>query len=305
MIKRTIEISSSACKLSLQHSQLIIERPDQSQASIPCEDIGLLVIDHAQACYTHSVLITLLQAGAAIIFCGSSHLPEGLLLPLSGHTLTAQRLRSQIDASLPACKQLWRQVVQAKIRHQADVLGANHPSYQKLMTLAEGVKSGDTANVEAHAARIYWQHVLVDQPIKRDPEGDSPNNFLNYGYAILRAAVARAIVGSGLNPTLGIHHRNQYNPYALADDLMEPFRPMIDRRVRLLVAEGAAELGRREKTTLLEFMTDTVRLNDQTGPFMVMLSRMTASFCRCISGEEKTLDIPTPWNIPDTEPCGS
>ncbi|NLX07952.1 MAG: type II CRISPR-associated endonuclease Cas1 [Phycisphaerae bacterium] len=304
MIKRTVEISSSPCRLSLRQEQMILQREGQDDVSIPCEDIGVLVLDQPAVSVSGQVLTALLEKEAVILLCGPDHLPAGMLVPFSANLVQTQRFREQIAAKLPLQKQLWKQIVQAKIRHQADLLGKDHPDYSRLIALTYRVKSADTSNVEAQAARIYWQAIFCDSRFRRKREGDAPNNFLNYGYAVLRAAVARALCCSGLHPSIGIHHRNKYNAYALADDLMEPFRPMVDARARQIALDGKTEIDRDVKAHLLAVLTDTVQLGDTAGPFMVALPRMTASLARCFAGEQKTLEIPQPCESPDTGPCG-
>jgi len=299
MIKRTIEISSGPCRLCVRDGQLQIERKDAESASAPCEDIGVLIIDQPAVTVTAAALLALLEQKAAVVFCGRSHLPEGLLLPHSANLLQAERLRRQVNATLPVKKNLWMQIVRAKIRHQAANLAEHDPARLKLAALAEAVRSGDRENVEAQASRVYWERFFPNDEFRRRREGDAPNNFLNYGYAVLRAAVARALVGAGLHPALGIHHRSRYNPYALADDLMEPFRPMIDARARVLWRRDRVEIDRDVKTGLLAVLTDTVKFSDSQGPLVVALGRMTASFVRCLGKEERKLEIPQPCTFPD------
>ncbi|NLE29976.1 MAG: type II CRISPR-associated endonuclease Cas1 [Phycisphaerae bacterium] len=305
MIKRTIEISSGPAKLSLKLDQMILDREGFECVTIPCEDIGVLIIDHPAVSYTHGLINKLLECETAIIVCDSKHLPAGLLLPMSANTLQGERLRQQASVKVPVRKQLWKQIIQAKIRHQAQVFGEDHPDFAKIRNLAYRVRSGDPGNVEALASRIYWQALFAGEKFKRLTDGGGANDLLNYGYTILRSAVARAICASGLHPSLSLHHKNKYNSYALADDLMEPFRPMVDVRVKQLWASGRQTIDRETKTVLLGMLTDTVKAGGTTGPFMVNLPRMTASLCQCFAGEKKEMEIPVPWNFQDTEACGS
>ena len=249
MIKRTLCFSNPAY-LSLKNAQMVIKLPEVEKAdvaelikaeavrTIPIEDIGVVVLDNRQITITQGLAESLLENNCAIITCDSTHLPVGLMLPLCGNTTQSERFRAQIDASLPLKKQLWQQTVQCKIRNQAAVLQNTRNAIVKNMLVWAGeVKSGDSDNLEGRAAAYYWRNLFPDiLGFTRDREGVPPNNLLNYGYAILRAVVARALVGSGLLPTLGIHHHNRYNAYCLADDIMEPYRPYVDALVCQLVA---------------------------------------------------------------------
>lgn len=313
MIKRTIEISRRPAYLSAKLGQLIVQpfdAPKDEAATIPAEDIGVVVVDHAQVTYSHGALQTLLDNGACVVVCGRDHQPAGLLLPISSHTQQVERLRGQIDASKPTNKRLWQQVVMAKVKAQASNLPADtagrpegaEVSRRKLVNLAGEVKSGDTTNVEAQAAKTYWAAWRQSggpclQRWYRDKDGDDPlNAHLNYGYAILRAAVARALVAAGLHPALGLHHRNRANAFCLADDLMEPLRPLIDREAIALIREGRDALDQSNKARLLALLAAECVMDDRqessTGPLLVQLHRMTASLVRCLSGEDKQLAIP-------------
>lgn len=305
MIKRTIEISRQSVHLAVEKNQLllVLHEPDHGfLARIPCEDVGLVMVDHQETTYSHAALARLLDFGAAVVICGRNHLPSGLLLPLPAHTEIVWRINEQIAASRPLCKQLWQQLVVAKIRAQARNL-ISGPVRERLLALAGEVRSGDPTNVEAQAAKLYWSAWLAGdrQPpgegqsppptgFHRDPEGtDALNAMLNYGYAVLRAAIARALVAAGLFPALGLHHANRSNAFCLADDLLEPLRPMVDRVVRRLHHRRQAELDPKAKQALLELLTASVRCGDQTGPLMVALHRMVASLVACYRGEEKRL----------------
>ena len=247
----------------------------------------------------------------ASFICGRDHQPSGLLLPISSHTQQVERLRLQIDASKPTNKRIWQQIVSAKIKAQAENLPAPpKPSkdqtqvivvaQRKLTTLAGEVKSGDTTNVEAQAAKTYWAAWreaggICFQAWYRDKDGSDPlNAHLNYGYAILRAAVARALVAAGLHPALGLHHQHRANAFCLADDLMEPLRPLIDREAFVLIREGRNQLDQSNKARLLATLTAECTMDNQRGPLMVQLHRMTASLVRCLAGEEKRVSIPCP-----------
>ncbi|MCC7193564.1 MAG: type II CRISPR-associated endonuclease Cas1 [Phycisphaeraceae bacterium] len=326
MIKRTIEISRQPAHLSVRNDQLVIQPLDQPKSvatTIPCEDIGVVLVDQPQVNYSHPALATLMRYGAAVVICGHDHLPAGLLLPLSDHTEVVWRVHDQINASEPTKKRLWQQIITAKILRQAGNLPQGSPARGFLENLARDVKSGDTTNAEAHAARIYWSAWLDPEGIsnlvssvtaqsgpialdpdafRRDPDGLDPVNvMLNYGYAVLRAAVARALVAAGLFPALGLHHCNRANAFVLADDLVEPLRPLVDARVRDLFLAGRGiqdGLDQSTKAALLSLLTHTVILAPGDGsasPLMVALHRVTASLVRCLRGEENRLALPA-WD---------
>lgn len=292
MIKRTIEISSEAAHLTVKHRQMLIQRDRKTVGSVPCEDIGIVLVDHPGTTYTHAALAQLAESDAALVVCNEQHLPSAILLPLTDHSQVVWRLNDQINASKPLCKQLWKQIVQAKIRAQANVLSADSKAHRKLLDLALQVRSGDTKNVEAQAAQTYWQHFLGEVRFRRDRNADDLNSFLNYGYAVIRAAVARALVAAGLFPALGLHHRNRSNSFCLADDLMEPLRPMVDTRARELHAIGYTDLSVESKRVLLEVLAERVRNGDEVGPLMVHIHRMASSLSKCFAGQAKQLAIP-------------
>jgi len=294
LIKHTLEISREPAHLAVRNRQLLIKRDGQVCASIPCEDIGVALVDHPQTTYTHAALTALAESDAAVVICGANHLPIAVLLPLAHHSQVVTRLNDQLSAGRSLQKQLWKQIVVAKIKAQAANLSPDQPAHRKLLALAREVRSGDPRNVEAHAARIYWANWLWQEEFRRDPDGVGLNAFLNYGYAVLRAAVARAIVAAGLLPSLGIHHCHRGNAFCLADDLMEPLRPVVDDRVREMYREGYDELNQPGKAALLGVLTQRMRMGEQTGPLMAMLHRHVASLVRCYTGESRRLEIPTP-----------
>ncbi|HVT26844.1 MAG TPA: CRISPR-associated endonuclease Cas1 [Lacipirellulaceae bacterium] len=319
MIKRTLEISREPAHLSVRNEQLVLKRDGETVGQVPCEDIGVVVVDHPQTTYTHGALAKLAESDAAVVICGRDHLPAAVLLPMVDHSQVVWRLDAQLGVSRPLRKQLWRQLVVAKVRAQARNIPANLPAHKKLLALSREVRSGDPTNVEAQAARVYWVNWLDDEPrgsvpnfsepklgtdpladsldfvFRRDPDGTGLNGFLNYGYAVMRAAVARAIVAAGLLPSVGLHHRNRSNPFCLADDLMEPLRPLVDDRVREMHRQGYEELNQAAKAALLEVLADRVRLGDDVGPLMVELHRYVASLVRCYAGGDRELQIPRAW----------
>ncbi len=307
MIKKTLYFGSPVY-LSLRNAQLVIKLPEVerndalpesfkrgSEVTKPIEDIGVVVLDHKQITVTSSVLEALLENNCAVITCDSKSMPVGLMLPLYGNTTQNERFRRQLDASLPLMKQLWQQTVKAKIENQAAVLQECAGEEVRCMyAWADDVKSGDTGNLEARAAAYYWKNLFRIEGFTRDRDGVPPNNLLNYGYAILRAIVARGLVASGLLPTLGIHHHNRYNAYCLADDIMEPYRPYVDRLVCHIIKHGVdyAELTKELKAQLLSIPTLDTTINGKRSPLMIAVGQTTASLYKCFSGELRKISYP-------------
>ena len=294
MIKRIIEISRARTHLAIRYGQLLVKQDGEQVSSIPCEDIGVLLVDHRGVTYTHSVFTKLLDCGAAVVLCGGDHHPAGMLLPLESNSVQTERFRFQIETKEPVKKRLWKQVIRAKIKHQAKVVGSDSDVYKSLMALRERVRSGDPDNIEAQASRKFWPVYLQGERFRRNVNGAAPNNLLNYGYMVVRAAVARALCSAGLLPSLGIHHRNRYNAFCLADDMIEPFRGFVEAKVReICEGEGVIdELEQGVKARLLEVLYESVTIGGFKGPLMVGLHRTMASLQRCFAGEQKFLDLP-------------
>ncbi len=308
MIKKTLCFSNPAY-LSLRDAQLVIRLPEVEKAANltadfkksaemtrPIEDIGVVVLDNKQITITQGALEALLENNCAVITCDSSHMPVGLLLPLVGNTTQNERFRYQLYASQPLRKQLWQQTIQYKIRNQAAVLSHCSDANTKCMEAwANDVRSGDPDNMEARAAVYYWKGLFGHIPgFIRDRDGIAPNNLLNYGYAILRAVVARSLVASGLLPTLGIHHHNRYNAYCLADDIMEPYRPYVDRLVVDITENYGidVELSKDIKAELLSIPTLDIVIAGKRSPLMVGVAQTTASLYKCFSGELRKIAYP-------------
>lgn len=303
MIKRTLYFGNPAY-LSLKLKQLVVRLPQTdgdekdekaNTRTVPIEDIGVIVLDHKQITVTQALLAELLDNNCAVITCDSRQLPVGLLLPLAGNTIQNERFRNQLDASLPLKKQLWQQTIESKIRNQAAMLEyTTGEVHNNMLKWSESVKSGDTENMEARAAVYYWKTIFPDNPyFVRDHEGGGANALLNYGYAILRAIVARALVASGLLPTLGIHHHNRYNAYCLADDIMEPYRPYIDKVVvDILNEDPEAEITTTIKIKLLNIPVTEVVIGGRRSPLMVAVSHTTSSLVKCFRGESRRLVYP-------------
>jgi CRISP-associated protein Cas1 len=294
MIKKIIEISRERTSLSIKYGQLVIKQDGQSDRSIPCEDIGVLLIDNPATNYTHSVFTELSKHNAAVIFCDNSHLPIGCLLPIESNTTQTQSFAEQINAKEPIKKKLWQQLIRAKISHQAKIVKDNTQIYKALMVLVDKVRSGDPENVEARASKLFWGAYLQGLEFRRDSEGKPPNNLLNYGYMVVRAAVARAICSAGLLPSVGLHHKNKYNAFCLADDVVEPFRGFVEVKVKEIVQSGEdyEELTQAIKARLLEVLYEEVEIAGFKGPLMVGLHRTAASLQRCFAGEQKEIDLP-------------
>jgi CRISPR-associated protein Cas1 len=298
MIKRTLYFGNPAY-LKTAHEQLVFESPETGESKkVPIEDIGVLILDNQQITITQALVAKLLVNNTALITCDATHHPTGLLLNLDGHTLQSARFSAQIEASVPLKKQLWQQTVSAKIGNQATLLQKQRLPVEQMLTWAKEVKSGDPDNLEGRAAVHYWKnlftHTAIGTSFQRDREGLPPNNLLNYGYAILRAIVARSLVASGLLPTLGIFHRNQYNAYCLADDIMEPYRPFVDKLVwELVLANGQfLEMGPTMKKHLLTLPAMDVLLKGEKSPLMVAVQKTTASLARCLEGKIRKIDYP-------------
>ena len=309
MIKRTLYFGNPAY-LSVKLAQLEIRLPEVEKSDslsesfkssavkrVPIEDIGVIVLDNKQITVTQSALVELLENNVAIITCDNHRMPTGLMLPLAGNTTQSERFRHQIDASLPLKKQLWQQTIQSKILNQSRVLLRQRGlECGNMDAWAKQVKSGDGDNLEARAAAFYWQNLFGSiKGFNRDREGIPPNNLLNYGYAILRAVVARSLVGSGLLPTLGIHHHNRYNAYCLADDIMEPYRPYVDKLVADIVDSGSdiSKLTTEIKSKLLSIPVLDVVINGRRSPLMIGVGMTTASLYKCYSGEIRKIAYPT------------
>lgn len=312
MIKRTLCFTNPAY-LSLKDKQMVIRLPEveksdmpdilkkESVRTIPVEDIGVVVLDNRQITLTHGLLEALLENNCSVVTCDSHSMPVGLMLPLCGNTVQSERFHYQLDASVPLKKQLWQQTVKAKIDNQAVVLSACAGVETGCMRRwSADVRSGDPDNLEGRAAAYYWKSLFVGVPglsgFTRDRQGIPPNNLLNYGYAILRAVIARSLVSSGLLPTFGIHHHNRYNAYCLADDIMEPYRPLVDSLVFGIVNEYGGnmpeDITKELKMRLLGIPVTDVRISGKRSPLMLAATQTTASLYKCFTGEVRRIAYP-------------
>jgi len=326
MIKRTLYFGNPAY-LSKKDDQLIIKlienengndkldgdsaeikEPDKndkyrertSQKIVPIEDVGIIILDSQQITLTQGLLVSLLENNTAVVSCDNSHLPVGLFLPLSVNQIQSERFQAQIESSVPLRKQLWQQTISVKIKNQAWLLSKQSIKVVNMLKWSKDVRSGDPDNYEGRAAAYYWGNIFPKElEFTRDRYGLPPNNLLNYGYAILRAIVARSLVASGLLPTLGIHHHNKYNAYCLADDIMEPYRPYVDRIVLEIVKNGEdfEELNTSIKKQLLEIPVIEIIIDGERSPLMVGMQRTTASLAKCYAGEARKILYPELYEL--------
>lgn len=304
MIKRTLYFGNPAY-LSLKMKQMVVRIPQKDDGdlpseedmvrTVPIEDLGVIILDNKQITITQGLIDALLENNCALITCDSRRMPVGLMLPLAGNTIQNERFRSQLDSSLPLRKQLWQQTIESKIRNQAAVLKyVTGQEHKNMLKWSDSVRSGDADNMEARAAVYYWKTIFPNDPcFIRDREDEGANALLNYGYAILRAVVARALVGAGLLPTLGIHHHNRYNAYCLADDVMEPYRPYVDKLVVEMLEDGAEDkLNATNKVKLLNIPVIEVKINEKRSPLMIAVSQTVSSLVKCFRGDCRKVIYP-------------
>lgn len=296
MVKRTLCFSNPAY-LSTSKEQLVIKYPKDAEKetrTVPIEDIGIIILENQQITLSNALLEKLAYQNAAVISCNAQHLPIGLLNPLSGHSEYNERVRHQLEASVPLKKNLWQQTIIAKITNQANLLAERGKPNAKLRSWSNDVLSGDATNRESHSAAYYWEHLFDFPGFFRGQKGDPPNNLLNYGYAILRAVCARSLVGSGMLPILGIHHSNKYNAYCLADDIMEPYRPFADAMVCNIIDRFSdyETLTPQIKQELLKIPAMDVVIDGKKSPLLVGMSRTTSSLNDCFTGVSRKIQYP-------------
>ncbi|MDE6267373.1 MAG: type II CRISPR-associated endonuclease Cas1 [Muribaculaceae bacterium] len=296
MLKRTIAITSP-CSLTQRNAQLIITSSDGTSKSVPIEDLSTVIIENQRATISIPAINALTESNVAVILCDNKMMPSSLIFPLEGHTLQGERYRVQLEASLPQKKNIWKQVIESKIRNQAALLNRQGKNGNLLKPYYSSVKSGDSDNREGIAAAAYWKE-LFGHEFVRTPKGEPPNNLLNYGYAILRAATSRAIVSAGMLPSLGIHHKNKYNPFPLADDLMEPFRPWVDELVFELWNDNQMELTVDVKQKLIQVVYEDAQVSDRRHPLSIALSMLCTSVVQVMKGE--AIDLNTPSMLKST-----
>ncbi len=294
MITRSIYIGNPAY-LKLKDEQMYIMEPSSNEmkGKVPVEDLGLLMLDHFQITISHQLIQKMMGNNVVVVSCDSHHLPHGIMLPLYGHTEHSDRVKDQLEASEPLKKQLWKQTIECKIENQKEVLVKLGNYYEPMLEYHKNVKSGDITNMEGIAAQHYWRY-LISLDFLRGRFGDSPNQFFNFGYAVLRSIVARAIVETGLLPVLGVFHKNKYNPYCLADDLMEPYRPFVDLLVMdwLTKNPNVEELTKEFKAHILQIATKDVLIDGKTRPLLVAVKTTATSLYKCYTGEKRLISYP-------------
>ncbi|WP_419870610.1 type II CRISPR-associated endonuclease Cas1 [Chryseobacterium sp. CT-SW4] len=294
MITRSVYIGNPAY-LKLRDEQMHILDPSTKElkGKVPVEDLGILMLDHFQITVSHQLIQKMMGNNVVVISCDAHHLPHGIMLPLYGHTTHSDRVKDQLEASEPLKKQLWKQTVECKIENQMAVLRKLGNFFEPMLEYQKNVKSGDSTNMEGIAAQHYWKY-LISLDFLRERFGDSPNHFFNFGYAVLRSMVARAIVETGLLPVLGIFHKNKYNPYCLADDLMEPFRPFVDMLVMqwLEMDPGSEELTKEFKAHMLKIATADVKLENKVRPLLIAVKVAASSLYKCYTGEKRLISYP-------------
>ena len=308
MVKKTLYFGNPAY-LSLRNRQLVMRLPQvekndtisesfkkETERTFPIEDLGVVILDDKRITITQGLLDCLTENNCALITCDSTHHPAGLMLPMVGNTLLSERTRYQLNSPKPLRKQLWQQTVRAKISNQAANLELlTETDHTNMLDWVKQVRSDDADNLEARAAAYYWRNMFPEIPdFSRNRDGLPPNNLLNYGYAILRATVARSIVATGLLPCLGIHHHNRYNAYCLADDMMEPYRPLVDRVVKRMITthDIIDVLNQEMKRDLLSIPTIDVIIDGKSRPLMVAVDQTISSLYKCFSGESKDILYP-------------
>lgn len=297
-MNRIIDFSDESAELSVRYQNLLVAQPSKSDVLLPLNEIAALVVSHPSVRYTHAVLSGLAAAGGVFVTCDERRLPVGMMLPLQGNFVQAERYALQAEASLPTRKRLWARIVRAKMTAQAAVLEDVRGDDRGLRIMAARVRSGDTGNLEAQASRIYWPALMGRADFRRDREADDANRLFNYGYAVLRAIVARAICGAGLHPALGLHHHNRYDAFPLADDLMEPFRPVVDRTVIRLVQERGeqAPLDKATKATLIGALTARLDVEGEARTLFDISARLASSVADAFGGEADALALPDLWS---------
>lgn len=296
MIARTLSFSSPG-KLFAKDAQLVYEGEDGVRRSFPIEDLGFVILETGLMTVSSHCIRQLADANVALVVCDATHTPSAQMLPFAAHTTTQETVAAQLGATAAVQGRLWRQIVRAKILNQSELLRRlGFDACRRLRAMADEVKNYDAENVEAQAARIYFRTLSPDPGFVRAREGTCPNPALNYGYGVLRAAVVRALVGSGLTCFRGVHHHNRYNAFCLADDMMEPYRPFVDQYVFGHVPPfdvQATELTREMKARLLQMLTCDVKTGDLKRPLMVALTYTTASLAKYYLGKTDHLVLPS------------
>lgn len=292
---RLIDLAERPAWLRVSLDRLVIEMDGDEAVTVPLVELAALVVSHPQVKYTQAVLPAIAAAGGVFVACDAKHKPAAMMIPLAGHHLQAERFAQQANTPLPVRKRMWQQIVRAKIRAQAAVLKQLRGDDRGLLALIPRVQSGDAGNVEAQAARRYWPALFADQTFRRDPDGGDANAQLNYGYAVVRAIVARAICAAGLHPSLGLYHHNRYDTFCLADDLMEPLRPVVDAAVvRRVQATGMpSPLDKAAKAEILSALTGRFSVEGESRTLFDIVGRMATSLADVFGGTRREMVLPT------------
>lgn len=304
MPDRILDFSEEQAHLSVRLSNLLIRRAEKPDVTLPLHEIGVVVVSHPAVSCTAALLAGIAEAGGTFVVCDSKRLPVGLLLPLRANVLQSERIAQQMQARQPTRKRLWQQLVRSKIRAQAAALRLEVGEDLGLEALALRVRSGDPMNLEAQAARRYWSAIFGDIGFRRDQDAGGVNGILNYGYSVLRAMTGRAVCGAGLHPSIGLQHHNRYSQFVLADDLMEPFRPIVDRAaIQAMKTWGNdAEVTKEVKALLLEALNARYRFDGEDRTLFDSLCRVSTSLSRVFGGEADKLDLPSfPEFFPDAD----
>ena len=290
---QVIDISQDGRHLSRDRGFLRVEENGQTIGRVPLDQIAAVIVHAHGVTWTNSILVELAERGTPVVICAANHQPRALLFPIEGHHAQGARMRAQWTAPEPLCKQAWKRVVIAKIKMQAAALAAVGQPRAPLDFMARNVQSGDSTNTEAQAARLYWP-MLLGSDFRRDPDRPDVNGLLNYGYTVLRAATARAIAAAGLHPTIGIFHSNRSNAFALADDLMEPFRPLVDLTARTILAQNGPEVTPVAKLAFARLIALDLPLTGETSPVSVALTRLATSLAQSFEARKLSLALPEP-----------
>jgi CRISPR-associated protein Cas1 len=293
MVGRIVEIASDGRHLSIDRGILVVAEKGEPVGRVPMDEVAAVLANAHGLTYSNNALLELSSRGVPVVLCGPNHMPAAIVWPVDAHHMQTGRMHDQISATLPLKKRLWAQLVRAKILSQGAALAAAGAPNGGFYLLSRKVRSGDPDNVEAEAARRYWP-LMFGRDFHRNKNGSGTNSLLNYGYAVLRAGVARAVMAAGLHPSFGLKHSNRSNPMVLVDDLMEPFRPVVDREVRRLVMRGVEEITREAKAELARIMVIDLPAKTGLSPLMVCAERLAQSLARAYAGEDDELDLPLP-----------
>jgi len=293
VVGRVVEIATDGRHLSVNRGFLVVTERNEEVGRVPMDDIAAVVANAHGLTYSNNALIELSARGVPIVLCGANHMPAAIVWPVDAHHIQTGRMNDQIAATLPLKKRLWAQLVRAKILAQGAALASVGAPNGGFYLLSRKVRSGDPENVEAEAARRYWP-LLFGKAFHRDTDAGGVNGLLNYGYAVLRAGIARAVMASGLHPGFGLMHSNRSNPMVLIDDLIEPFRPTVDREVWRLVRNGTEEVERDSKAALARIMILDLPTAVGLSPLMICAERLAQSLARAYAGESDELDLPLP-----------